>query len=233
MSYVVVYCVSWSGIQVLVLVQCASATSKNKAAVLGSWQQASNYVVVYSVLKSELWRLKCCCCANYSVYLAHCRSKPASLTSCCANYSVYGMFLLLHAIIFGALILSFGCFFGIMSYTFGVISWSLSVNFRLYWNNIMGCGCCNFSLLLSDLMWVNRTWQTLGGRGSRAGRAGSRAGTEPSRAGFCSSRHYRAEPSSARTYTEPDRAEPSRARLGSFPPLGLPGGYVHEYCKRK
>ena len=83
----------------------------------------------------------------------------------------------------------------------------------------MGCGCCNFSLLLSDLMWVNRTWQTLGGRGSRAGRAGSRAGTEPSRAGFCSSRHYRAEPSSARTYTEPDRAEPSRARLGSFPPL--------------
>jgi len=43
---------------------------------------------------------------------------------------------------------------------------------------------------------------------------GSRAGFEPSRASSASSPNYRAEPSSARSCTEP-----RRARLGSFPAL--------------
>ena len=50
-------------------------------------------------------------------------------------------------------------------------------------------------------------------------RAGSRAKVEPSRASFTSSWNGRAEPSRARSGTEPHRAEPSRARLGSFPAL--------------
>jgi hypothetical protein len=50
-------------------------------------------------------------------------------------------------------------------------------------------------------------------------RVGSRAKVEPSRASFASSWNGRAEPSRARSVTEPHRAEPSRARLGSFPAL--------------
>jgi hypothetical protein len=50
-------------------------------------------------------------------------------------------------------------------------------------------------------------------------RAGSRAYIEPSRASSSSSRSDRAEPGSARYSTEPHRAEPSLARLGSFPAL--------------
>jgi hypothetical protein len=42
---------------------------------------------------------------------------------------------------------------------------------------------------------------------------------EPSRASSSSSRSDRAEPGSARYSTEPHRAEPSLARLGSFPAL--------------
>jgi hypothetical protein len=42
---------------------------------------------------------------------------------------------------------------------------------------------------------------------------------EPSRASLSSSRSDRAEPGSARYSTEPHRAEPSLARLGSFPAL--------------
>jgi hypothetical protein len=57
--------------------------------------------------------------------------------------------------------------------------------------------------------------------GSRAepSRAGSRAKVESSRASFTSSWNGRAEPSRARSGTEPHRAEPSRARLDSFPAL--------------
>jgi hypothetical protein len=50
-------------------------------------------------------------------------------------------------------------------------------------------------------------------------RADSRAKVEPSRASFASSWNGRAEPSRARSGTEPHRAEPSRARLGSFAAL--------------
>jgi hypothetical protein len=50
-------------------------------------------------------------------------------------------------------------------------------------------------------------------------RAGSRAYTEPSRASLPSSLSDRAEPGSARYSTEPHRAEPRLARLGSFPAL--------------
>jgi hypothetical protein len=50
-------------------------------------------------------------------------------------------------------------------------------------------------------------------------RAGSRAYIEPIRASSSSSRSDRAEPGSARFSTEPHRAEPSLARLGSFPAL--------------
>jgi hypothetical protein len=50
-------------------------------------------------------------------------------------------------------------------------------------------------------------------------RAGSRAYIEPSRASLPSSLSDRAEPGSARYSTEPHRAEPSLARLGSFPAL--------------
>ena len=51
-------------------------------------------------------------------------------------------------------------------------------------------------------------------------RAGSRAYIESSRASLPSSVSDRAEPGSARYSTEPHRAEPSLARLGSFPALG-------------
>jgi hypothetical protein len=57
-------------------------------------------------------------------------------------------------------------------------------------------------------------------------RAGSRAYIEPSRASSSSSRSDRAEPGSARYSTEPHRAEPSRARLGSFPALDVATGEV-------
>jgi hypothetical protein len=56
-------------------------------------------------------------------------------------------------------------------------------------------------------------------------RAGSRAYIEPSRASLPSSVSDRAEPGSARYSTEPHRAEPSRARLGSFPALL---GFMHD-----
>jgi hypothetical protein len=52
-----------------------------------------------------------------------------------------------------------------------------------------------------------------------ASRAGSRAYIEPSRASSSSSQSDRAEPGSARYSTEPHRAEPSLAWLGSFPAL--------------
>ena len=50
-------------------------------------------------------------------------------------------------------------------------------------------------------------------------RAGSRASYKPSRASSASSFEGRAEPGSARSCAEPHRAEPSLARLGSFPAL--------------
>ena len=75
------------------------------------------------------------------------------------------------------------------------------------------CGCT----LVCDL-WICELWckYAITSYGSRAG---SRADNKPSRAFFNGSWNYRAEPGSTRWMTEPRRAEPSLARLGSFPAL--------------
>jgi hypothetical protein len=59
----------------------------------------------------------------------------------------------------------------------------------------------------------------MGGQAREPARAGSRVIPEPSRAYSGSSAYRRAEPGSSLFTTEPHRAEPSLARLGSFPAL--------------
>ena len=83
-------------------------------------------------------------------------------------------------------------------------------NFFIIWNIL----CFKF-----ELMTVINVVEYLSVQAREPSRAGSRAYIEPSRASSSSSRSDRAEPGSARYSTEPHRAEPSLARLGSFPAL--------------